>query len=83
MTHPVTLDQLRALHLARPFLPFVLQMADGSSLRAGHPECLSYLPGDRSIRLFVSTGDTKIVAIEQIVRIEGPGASGRRGTPTK
>src|SRR5262245_10035992 len=44
---PMTLDQIRAAHFARPFRPFFLHLADGRTLHVPHPEFLAYSPAGR------------------------------------
>ena len=41
----MTTDQLRARIAARPFVPFVIHMADGRSAEVRHPEWVAYAGG--------------------------------------
>jgi hypothetical protein len=45
----MTVEQLRILHQARPFRPFTIRMADGSSHHVPHSEFLSQSPSGRTI----------------------------------
>ena len=50
----MTIDQLRTLHLARPFRAFRIHLADGRHFDVSHPEMLAQTPGGRSIALAIS-----------------------------
>ena len=41
----MTSEQIYTLIRARPFLPFVMHMADGRSVRVTHPEAIAYAGG--------------------------------------
>lgn len=43
----MTSETLARLHSTRPFVPFVIHMADGRRFRVDHPELLAYRPGSR------------------------------------
>jgi hypothetical protein len=49
MTTPVTLEQLRSIHRAEPFQPFLVRLVDGRELSISHPEILAIAPGDAAI----------------------------------
>ena len=49
----MTAEQLFEYHVARPFKPFVISMADGRSYEVDHPEVLGYVPGARVATLWV------------------------------
>jgi hypothetical protein len=38
----LTTDQLRELVRTRPFIPFVIHVADGRSIEVSHPEMIAY-----------------------------------------
>jgi hypothetical protein len=38
----MTTDQLRAMIDARPFVPFIMHMADSRSVEVNHPELIGY-----------------------------------------
>lgn len=52
----MTSDTLARLHSARPFVPFIIHMADSRKFRVNHPELLAYRPGSRMAVLL--TADT-------------------------
>jgi hypothetical protein len=45
----LTLDDIRDIHHARPFKPFVLHLADGRKLNVMHPEFLAYASRARTL----------------------------------
>ena len=44
----MTTEKLQKFHLAQPFVPFTLQMADGREYYVPHSEFLSYSPAGRT-----------------------------------
>ena len=61
----MTVEQLTKLHEARPFRPFTIHMADGTSVRVKHPECLWRTMGGRTI--FVNTVDDEVEIIDLLL----------------
>jgi hypothetical protein len=61
----MTIEQLKALHQARPFRPFTIHLADGTSIPVKHPEFLWSTPGGRTI--FVSQGDENVTIIDLLL----------------
>jgi hypothetical protein len=47
----MTIEQLRRMHQARPFLPFRVHMADGRHLDVEHPEFLAHTPSGRTVMI--------------------------------
>jgi hypothetical protein len=45
----MTIEQLRSYHQARPFRPFTIVTADGSSRDVPSPEWMSFSPSGRTI----------------------------------
>ena len=41
----MTTDQLRDFIAARPFVPFMIHMADGRNVEINHPETIAYAGG--------------------------------------
>ena len=48
----MTIEQLRGLHQARPFRPFMIHLADGRSLYVSHNEFLAQSPSGRTAILY-------------------------------
>jgi hypothetical protein len=61
----MTSDQLKNLHEARTFKPFVIQMADGTSVPVDHPELLFRTQGGRTA--FVNTEGEKVTIIDLLL----------------
>ena len=52
----MNVEQLRKVHRATPFQPFVLHMADGRDVRVPHPEFL-WIPPNVGRTVWVATGE--------------------------
>ena len=61
----MTAEQLRAVHDARPFKPFTIYLADGTSVAVAHPELLWRTQGGRTI--FVNTGGEDVTIIDLLL----------------
>jgi hypothetical protein len=66
----MTIDRIREVHLARPFQPFVMHMADGKTLRVTHPESLAYNPTGRTAVYVAPSGSTHFVDLLLVARLE-------------
>lgn len=51
MIRSMTIAMLRELHEKRPFVPFIISMADGRKLNVVHNEFLAFFPSGRSAML--------------------------------
>ena len=56
----MTTSELRAAHLRRPFIPFTIKQADGTTTRVTHPEALAYRGGRIAVYL-QPQGGTEII----------------------
>lgn len=45
----MSLGQLRNIHRAQPFQPFMIRMADGRAFLVKHPDYLSHSPSGRTV----------------------------------
>jgi hypothetical protein len=45
----MTIERLREVHHARPFVPYTIRMADGRQIRIGHPDVLAMSQSGRTI----------------------------------
>ena len=61
----MTVEQLKANHEAKPFKPFTVHVADGTSVEVSHPELLWRTPGGRTI--FISTGGENVTIIDLLL----------------
>ncbi len=66
----MTPEQLRQVHTARPFHPFVLRLADGRSLRVKHPEILAHHPGARTISVATSESAIELIDLLLVVSLQ-------------
>jgi hypothetical protein len=71
----MTVEQLKALHEARPFRPFTIHLADGTTVPVRHPEFLWRTPGGRTV--FVSRGDEDITIIDLVLVTKLVAGNGR------
>ena len=66
----MTTEQVRKLHQARPFHPFVVRLGDGQALPVEHPEFLSYAPNSRTMTIYFKNGDFEIVDLLLVTGLE-------------
>jgi hypothetical protein len=66
----MTIEQLRNVHQARPFRPFILHLADGRQLNVPHSEFLSHSPSGRTVIVHESDESYSIVDLLLVTRIE-------------
>lgn len=73
----MTIDQLKAMHQARPFQPFRIHLVDGRSLDVLHPEFLAHTPLGRTIIVAKESDSFEIVDLLLVVSLE-PIKNGKR-----
>lgn len=61
----MTIEQLRAMHRAEPFRPFLIHLADGRTVGVPHREFLSHSPSGRTI--IVYHGDDSFTVIDLLL----------------
>jgi hypothetical protein len=66
----MTIEQLRRLHLARPFQPFDIHLADGRVLPVEHPEFLAQSPSGRTIGVGHDDGTIETVDLLLVVSLK-------------
>ena len=71
----MTSKTLRERHRARPFLPFVLHMADGRNVPVDHPEFMAISPAERTVSVYERDGSHHIIDILMITDLEIRAAS--------
>ena len=76
----MTIEQLKPMHQARPFVPFDIHLADGRMLPVEHPENVAYFGAGRCIGVAKSDGVIETVDLLLVTSLE-PHANGssRRG----
>jgi hypothetical protein len=61
----MTTDQIRTVHRAKPFKPFTVHLADGTSVDVTHPENMFQSQGGRTI--IVNTRGEKMEIIDLLL----------------
>jgi hypothetical protein len=61
----MTSEQLKTLHEAKPFRPFTIHMADGTSVPVNHPELLLRTQGGRTA--FVNTEGEMVTIVNLLL----------------
>ncbi|HEV2948381.1 MAG TPA: hypothetical protein VGX70_13470 [Gemmataceae bacterium] len=77
----MTNKQLREMHLALPFVPFEISMADGRTLTVNHPEFLAETPAGRTIAVSHPDGTIEIVDLLLVTSLK-PRRNGARRRPS-
>lgn len=65
----MTTEQLRLLHHAKPFIPFVIHLADGTSVPVRHPELLLISQGGRTVIVNLEGEQMAIVDVLLITKL--------------
>lgn len=74
----MTFEQLAKLHNQRPFKPFVIQLADGRSMRVSHPEMLARPPrAGRTFTVYDDEGLASIIDLLLVVNLDETRSNGR------
>jgi hypothetical protein len=71
----MTIEQLRAMHQARPFEPFDIYLADGRTIAVDHPEFLSQSPAGRTISVGMPDGTHQVIDLLLVTSLK-PHANG-------
>jgi hypothetical protein len=76
----MTVEQLRNMHRATPFVPFDIHLADGRALPVQHPEMLAISAPGRTIGVAQDDGTIEIVDLLLVTTLKprSNGASRRR-----
>ncbi|MFN0020022.1 MAG: hypothetical protein ACKVP0_17320 [Pirellulaceae bacterium] len=77
----MTTEQLKNAHDAKPFRPFTIHLADGTSLEVPHPELLWRTPSGRTI--FVSRGGEDVAIVDLLLVTQLTIHNGRAGAKRK
>ncbi|MBX7075058.1 MAG: hypothetical protein K1X71_18095 [Pirellulales bacterium] len=68
----MTIQQLKAIHDAQPFTPFVLHTADGRFFPVPHRDFLSHSPGGRTLVVYRDDESFSILDLLLVTEIEVP-----------
>jgi hypothetical protein len=61
----MTTNHIKTLHAAKPFRPFRIHLADGTSVDVTHPELMLLSQGGRTV--FVNTSGEDVSIIDQLL----------------
>ncbi|MDZ4782759.1 MAG: hypothetical protein SGJ19_21130 [Planctomycetia bacterium] len=65
----MTTQQLKALHQARPFRPFLVHLADGTSIPVKHPELMLVTQGGRTAFVNTEGDETSIFDLLLVTKL--------------
>jgi len=74
----MTSDRIKELYAARPFRPFTLHLADGSSTRVVSPEFMMLTPGGRTLVVSQEDDALDIIDLLLVTKVSVGNGSGRR-----
>ena len=74
----MTVEQLKKIHQARPFLPFDIYLADGRVVPVDHPELLLINPPGRTIAVAVPDGTIEIIDLLLVTSLKGRNGRSRK-----
>lgn len=66
----MTIQQLEAMHQARPFCPFRVHLADGRHLDVQHPEFLARSPSGRTVMIAKPDDSFEVVDLMLVTSLE-------------
>jgi len=65
----MTLERMRAVHRAVPFLPFTIRLADGRSFHVPHPEFMSFSTTGRTVHIEYGNEEFSIIDLLLVTEI--------------
>jgi hypothetical protein len=74
----MTIEQLRSMHQARPFIPFEIHLADGRSIPVDHPEFVSQTASGRTIGVAVDNDAIEVVDLLLVTGLRPLRGGGRK-----
>ena len=77
----MTVEQLRGMHQAKPFKPFTVHIADGTSVEVTHPENMFQSQGGRTIIVNTQGEEMAIIDLLLVTKItfkQGNGSAPRK-----
>jgi hypothetical protein len=74
----MTSERLNEMMAARPFRPFALRLADGELVRVDHPKFIARSPSGRTVVVFGSNDQMKILDLFLVTSLESV-AAGKNG----
>jgi hypothetical protein len=70
----MTVEQLHNMHQARPFRPFTIRMADGTSYHVPHSDFLSHSPSGRTVIVYYPDDSFSIVDLLLVTELKVDGS---------
>lgn len=74
----MTIEEIRSLHEARPFVPFNIVVGDGRVYHVPHPEYLAHPRRGRIVVVFDEQGIARHIDLLLVTTLEVPGKLQRR-----
>ena len=74
---PMTIDQIRQLHRAQPFQPFVMHLADGRQAPVHRRESMALSPSGRTVLVYQPDDSLEIVDLLLVASLEVSTAASR------
>lgn len=75
----MTSERLNEMMAAKPFRPFALRLADGELVRVEHPEFIARSPSGRTVVVFGSDDQMKILDLFLVTSLETVTAGRKNG----
>jgi hypothetical protein len=79
----MTIEQVRNFYNARPFVPFVMHLADGREVFVGYPEYLASAPNGRTVTVYQPDSTLNVVDLLLVTDLEVKPAANGRGKKRK
>ena len=76
----MTTNEIRKLHEASPFRPFLIHIADGRKVRVAHPDFMATAPAARTVVVYQPDGSFEIVELLLVtaLKVQANGAAKKR-----
>ena len=74
----MTVEQLRNVHHAQPFRPFVMHLADGRDIPVRHPDFLATAPNGRTVGVYQPDNSFNMIDLLLVTDLEYLAENGRR-----
>ena len=74
----MNVEQLRKVHQAIPFQPFVLHIADGRKIHVPHPEFVAQFPSGRAIIVTHSDESWELIDLTLVTSMKVGGGTNKK-----
>lgn len=72
------MEELKAIHLAQPFRPFVIHSGDGRKFHVKHPDFLARSPSGRTVIVFGKEDAFEVIDVMLVTSVEVPNGNGSK-----